>query len=86
MAQVINKRTQLKEVFRDPETAIEIIANSPYFDQDSAKSLLEVMITRQYVKNNNIMSKQTGVAQNGHYDWGLGLHGCRFHSSLISLL
>ena len=42
--QVIENQTQIKEIFRDIEGASQIIAESPQFDQDTAKSLMEVKI------------------------------------------
>ena len=42
--QVIENQTQIKEIFRDIEGASQIIAESPQFDQDTAKSLMEVMM------------------------------------------
>ena len=44
--QVIENQTQIKDIFRDIEGASQIIAESPQFDQDTAKSLMEVMMIK----------------------------------------
>ena len=45
--QVIASPTHIREIFQDVEGASQIFAESPQFDQDTTKSLMEVMMKKK---------------------------------------
>ena len=45
---MIQRPTQIKEIFRDVEGASQIIEESPQFDENTTKSLMEVMNDDDY--------------------------------------
>ena len=55
--QVIEGPTQIKEIFRDVEGASQIFAQSPQFDQDTTKSLMEVKMVKMMKMMKIKMSK-----------------------------
>ena len=42
--QVIESPTHIREIFQDVEEASSVFAESPQFDQDTTKSLMEVVV------------------------------------------
>ena len=48
--QVIESPTHIREIFQDVEGASSVFAESPQFDQDTTKSLLEVMVKMMKMK------------------------------------
>ena len=47
---MIEGPTQIEEIFRDVEGASQIFSESPQFDQDTTKSLMEVMVKEMKMK------------------------------------